>query len=270
METPPTIEDVTKRKPGQSALEMANELSEGTAKELMAVLKRRKTEAWSWKVGGQAEARVGRLLDRLPKDRWTVLHDLPMGNNSSNVDHVVAGPPGVFCLNTKRLTGKLTVYERAFLQNGHKTDFYLKATAEARRISAMLTDAAGVTIGVHPVLVLTGKHDVEVRQFPRDISIVGSRDLIGWLNECAEQIEGHELAFVRSIVGHSDTWAPRSQAPVLIGAPAGRPSTLAPPPPPPPPNMPVPHLQQTPPQIAPPPPPPPPAAFDFQKMIESR
>jgi hypothetical protein len=42
----------------------------------------------------------------------------------------------VFALNTKNLTGKLTVYEHAILQNGHKTAFVPAALRESAPCSS--------------------------------------------------------------------------------------------------------------------------------------
>jgi hypothetical protein len=34
-------------------------------------------------------------------DRWKVLHAIPVGENGSDIDHVVIGPGGLFTINTK-------------------------------------------------------------------------------------------------------------------------------------------------------------------------
>lgn len=57
--------------------------------------------------GALAEEQVGGLLDRLPRDRWRVIHDASLGRG--NVDHIVIGPPGVFTIETKSHPGPVRV-----------------------------------------------------------------------------------------------------------------------------------------------------------------
>lgn len=57
--------------------------------------------------GAIAEEHVGSLLDRLPRDRWRVVHDVTLGRG--NVDHIVIGPPGVFTIETKSHPGPVRV-----------------------------------------------------------------------------------------------------------------------------------------------------------------
>lgn len=67
---------------------------------------------WSWRVGAEGEhviaevlaglvtvSRFGRLRGRTPD--WWVLHSVPVGTGSSDIDHVIGGPPGILTINTK-------------------------------------------------------------------------------------------------------------------------------------------------------------------------
>ncbi|MBG6212216.1 hypothetical protein RCH23_000129 [Cryobacterium sp. CAN_C3] len=47
------------------------------------------------------------MLSKLGPE-WTVLHAVPVGSGSSDIDHVVIGPAGVFTINTKNHTGKIS------------------------------------------------------------------------------------------------------------------------------------------------------------------
>ena len=46
----------------------------------------------AWRVGAEGEEQVGRSLATLD-DRWTVIHDLPLNERGSNLDHLVIGTP---------------------------------------------------------------------------------------------------------------------------------------------------------------------------------
>jgi hypothetical protein len=57
--------------------------------------------------GALAEEQVGGLLDKLPRDRWRVIHDATLGRG--NVDHIAIGPPGVYTIETKSHPGPIRV-----------------------------------------------------------------------------------------------------------------------------------------------------------------
>lgn len=57
--------------------------------------------------GASAEEHVGSLLEALPADEWTVIHDASFGHG--NVDHILIGPPGVFTIETKSHPGPVRV-----------------------------------------------------------------------------------------------------------------------------------------------------------------
>ncbi len=147
---------------------------------------------------------VGRVLAKLP-DAWLVLHDLPLGSNGANLDHLVVGSPGVFSLNTKNLTGKVWVAERALLHNGHKTDFLPKARREAERVSRSL-GAAGVPVAVHPVLVLMCD-DYRMKAQPLDVAVVRRRELRRWLERQPIRLSPQEVEAVRAVAVRAETWS---------------------------------------------------------------
>jgi hypothetical protein len=132
---------------GAGARAKAEELAagKGTAQRFLERLFDARTEDRNWRRGAEGEQRVAADLAVLGQ-RWAVVHDLTIGRKGANLDHLVIGPPGVFALNTKSLTGKLTVYEHAVLQNGHRTDFVPAALRETRTVQHRLSAAAGRTI----------------------------------------------------------------------------------------------------------------------------
>lgn len=62
-------------------------------------------ESAPWYRGALGEHAVGRALARLGPE-WAVLHAVPVGRGSSDIDHVVIGPGWIFTLNTKNHTGQ--------------------------------------------------------------------------------------------------------------------------------------------------------------------
>jgi hypothetical protein len=53
----------------------------------------------TWERGADNERRVGKALDALRSEGWVVVHDVR--RDFGNIDHVVAGPGGVFTVETK-------------------------------------------------------------------------------------------------------------------------------------------------------------------------
>jgi len=57
--------------------------------------------------GASGEEEVGAVLDTLPRQEWTVIHDANLGHG--NVDHIVIGRAGVFTVETKSHPGPVRV-----------------------------------------------------------------------------------------------------------------------------------------------------------------
>src|SRR5690349_11780585 len=62
-------------------------------------------DARGWFTGVFGERRVAERLTQLDRS-WTVLHSVPVGAGSSDIDHVVISQAGVFTINTKHHAGK--------------------------------------------------------------------------------------------------------------------------------------------------------------------
>jgi len=67
---------------------------------------RRSTTAW--KLGSEGEATLGRSLDRLTERGYRVFHDLAIPGSRANIDHLVVGPTGVYVIDAKNYSGRVT------------------------------------------------------------------------------------------------------------------------------------------------------------------
>jgi hypothetical protein len=140
-----------------------------------------RTDDRSWRRGAEGEERVAAVLERTLDASWSVIHDLTVGMRGANLDHLVIGPPGVFVLNTKNLTGHVRVYPRAILQNGHQTSFVPSLLREARQVQDRLGAVVGRPVAAWSVLVMAGTATLEVRQRPTDYTVVSAREVGRWL-----------------------------------------------------------------------------------------
>ena len=117
----------------------------------------------SWQEGAYGEEETAKQLRVLEKEGWVVLHDLV--NGSANFDHVVLGPRGAFCLNSKWSGYRLeqTAEGRLVGRHAYDEDLYRdveamlrKARAEAAALSGQITQRCGQKVWVQPVIVWWG------------------------------------------------------------------------------------------------------------------
>lgn len=120
-------------------------------------------ETRSWYDGALGERHVARILDHLGPE-WTVLHSVPVGNEGSDIDHVLIGPPGVYTINTKHHAGKsVWVAGRALRVNNHPQHYISNAAFEARRAEKLLTAASGLAVEAAGLVVLVGARQLTVK-----------------------------------------------------------------------------------------------------------
>jgi hypothetical protein len=67
---------------------------------LRRLVHRRIPDAVNWILGANSESAVGYTLNELPQPSFRVMHDLRQAGEG-NIDHLVAGPTGVFLIETK-------------------------------------------------------------------------------------------------------------------------------------------------------------------------
>jgi hypothetical protein len=108
-------------------------------------------QARTWQRGAQGERHTARLLDRLTRDGFIVLHDLAVPGSPANVDHLVIGPTGVFVIDSKQWTG--SVHQGAdglAWHNHYRLDRTLETVRwEAQVIGRLLGTRISALVCVH-------------------------------------------------------------------------------------------------------------------------
>lgn len=110
--------------------------------------------------GARGEERVARLLAGLP-DGYHVFNDFVAG--SCHVDHVVVGPAGVFCVETKNWMAPVTVEDRCILVGGRlpsrapdaQVSMEVDAVASTLRRSGWDGNVSGIVCFASDTLVAT-------------------------------------------------------------------------------------------------------------------
>jgi hypothetical protein len=139
-------------------------------------------EARPWYTGAIGERVVGRVLTELGPE-WTVLHSIPVGKGTSDIDHVVIGPAGVFTINTKHHQGKpVWIGGKGMRVGGHSVPYIRNAAHEAARAAVLLSAASGMTVPVTSVIALVGVTSIVTKRPPDggsvDLRIVTERQLL--------------------------------------------------------------------------------------------
>jgi hypothetical protein len=139
-----------------------------------------------WKRGAEGERKTGAALDRLAKHGWHSVHD--RAGKYGNLDHIVVGPGGVFLLDSKNLSGTITL-EAA----GLKTEYadaprdgftYTNLAGAMRGASAHLKEQLAATTKltswVQAVVVIWG-HFPEAMAERDKVAYVSGEQLEAWL-----------------------------------------------------------------------------------------
>src|SRR5512132_1182101 len=111
-------------------------------------------QARAWQRGAHGERQTARLLDRLDRDGYQVLHDLAMPGSPANIDHVVIGPSGLFVIDSKQWTGSVQQSADGLLWHNH---YRLDRTLATIRWQA-LTLGRLLGVPVAPLLCVHGAH----------------------------------------------------------------------------------------------------------------
>lgn len=142
----------------------------------------------TWEAGAWGEEATAKELTRLEAEGWVVLHDL--ANGSKNFDHVVLGPRGVFCLNSK-WSGYDLQPEGDRLVARHRYDDEIvvdirstvrKVRAEAAELSTKIRERCGEKIWVQPVVVWWGEVDRGGRQID-GVGVVQGANIVAALRK---------------------------------------------------------------------------------------
>ena len=129
-------------------------------------------EARPWYTGAIGERQVGKVLAELGTE-WTVLHSVPVGAGTSDIDHIVIGQAGVFTINTKHHPGKsVWIGGRGMRVDGHKVPYIRNASHEAERAAALLSAASGMTVPVTSVIALVGVRGIVTKRPPDGGNVV--------------------------------------------------------------------------------------------------
>ncbi len=169
--------DLAGNRPGDALQKKVDELTPGFWRWALARLSGRRLEVDSWRAGLAGERRVGAELERLVRRGWRVLHSIPLAGDV-DIDHVLIGPGGAFCINTKCHRGaRVWVGDNSVRIGGQAYPYVRKSRAEAQRASVALTRACGFPVEVQPALAFVAVAELKVVPSLRDVRVLRERDI---------------------------------------------------------------------------------------------
>ena len=134
----------------------------------------------AWHRGATGERRTARLLGRLERDGWCVLHDLAVPGSRANIDHLAIGPGGVFVVDSKLYTGKLQLGAGGSLWHGR---YPLEPVLRAARFEAAQAaqTLAAPDVRVVPLVAVHGAQVPWGKLVVDGVPVVTARRLPGLL-----------------------------------------------------------------------------------------
>ena len=164
------------------------------------------SDDYPWYKGALGEVAVGRILERLGPE-WAVLHAVPVGAGTSDIDHVLIGPAGVFTLNTKNHAGQsVWVAGRTLMVAGKKQRHLYNASYEATRTAKLLTRSVNEPVEVTGVVVVVAPKSMTVRERPSGVAVVTDRELLRWLSGRPNVLTPSQMAGITAAAVRPGTW----------------------------------------------------------------
>lgn len=128
---------------------------------LVAVQLRRSQRSTSaWRKGAKGERKTARMLSKLERRGWHVLHDRSIPGSKANLDHLAIGPGGVWVVDSKYWNSphsRVNVHRGKLYYGRRRQDRAVDTAAwEAERAAAALTSATRRDVSVETVLAIHG------------------------------------------------------------------------------------------------------------------
>ncbi|WP_247828324.1 nuclease-related domain-containing protein [Arthrobacter antioxidans] len=159
---------------------------------------------WYW--GALGERAVGRTLAALGPE-WTVLHAVPVGERSADIDHVVIGPTGVFVLNTKRHPGqRIWTAKGTFMVAGTRHPYIRNSDHEAARAGKLLSAAVRQSVTAEAAIVVVGAQQVTVKEKHRSVTVLTESQLLRWLTRRPVVHTPQQVALLAAAAAQPSTW----------------------------------------------------------------
>jgi hypothetical protein len=163
-------------------------------------------DARAWYRGALGERAVGHQLTAVGSN-WHAIHGVPIGTKGSDIDHVVIGPSGVFCLNAKRHIGARVFAGGGSVKvNGQPTQYVRNSQHEAQRVSTLLSAAVGYDVEVTPMIVIVDARKVTHGKKEPVVPVMSLPRMTRWLRRRRATLSPQQVVELSHAASRLSTW----------------------------------------------------------------
>ena len=159
----------------------------------MLYLLRDLPETVDWKIGAEAERRVGLSLAKLEPQGFVTLYDRRLKGRYGNIDSITVGPTGVFVVETKARRGDVTIANgRLEVRGREQADVVRQVTDNAVAVQVSIAEAMNKhRLTVVPVVCI-GNKKVEAGR-SGGVRVVGVNELVDSISSGPVVLSGEDV-----------------------------------------------------------------------------
>jgi hypothetical protein len=159
---------------------------------------RAEREAEMWGKGRQGEERVGELLDSLGRAGVRTVHDRAVPGSDANLDHVVAAPSGIYVVDAKDWSGRVSIHGSRLWQNDRDRDEVVAAAAAQAAVVQRLVDDLNPPrpVPVHALICFAGDARLGHPERLGDVGLVDLDQLAEVIGTGEPELAAVEVEFV--------------------------------------------------------------------------
>jgi len=208
----PDSTDLASNRAGEGVEAKARALREAApVRTFIARLLRVHTAERAWRLGGDGEQAVAEQLLKLGP-AWRVLHSIVLSDTGTDLDHLVIGPGGVFCINSKNHPrAAVWAAGEIFMVNGQYQPYVRASKSEAKKVSRVLTAACGFEVAVTAVIAVVNANTLNVKEQPPQVRISSRRHLVEWLGAHAHCLTPAQVDSIYGVARRSTMWVPKEK-----------------------------------------------------------
>jgi hypothetical protein len=121
---------------------------------IVKAFEKEKPSTLEWKIGAEADERVGASLSQAIGDAGVVLHDRRIPGKPSNIDHIAVVPTGVWVIDTKQYKGRVEGRSVGFFSKERR--LFINGRDQSPLVSRLEEQLATVRSIVGPEVALQG------------------------------------------------------------------------------------------------------------------
>lgn len=211
---PTENKDLALNQPGAAAKQKAEDIRAGMSPAHAKIVRSLGygSPEQTWEQGAEGERIVGQALNFGVPDSWKVLHSVPIGEEESDIDHLVIGNNGIFTINTKSHPGSRVICAENQVKVLGKTlskyhPYARNARYEAKRAGNILSAATGLDIQVTGLVAYICQH-LDIMAHPKDGKVfhVGADKLVSFLLSKHQMYPDRYVDLVYDKARWSRTW----------------------------------------------------------------